>query len=276
MRSCLLRLAQLIRLAHLLHLASLLAALGFLAAPLPAAAQASGEPVTAFAAASTTDALNEVAAAYAARTGGSLRPVVASSSTLARQIAEGAPADIFLSASAQWMDHLDEQKLLASGSRVPLLSNRLVLIAPADSPLSLRLSPDLPLAALLGDGRLAIGDPAHVPAGIYARAALQALGLWEQVVDRLAPAANVRAALALVDRGEVAAGIVYETDAAISPRVRVVDAFPEEATPPIVYPLAIIGGHDRPAVRSAYDFLRGAEAEAIFAKHGFTRARAGS
>ncbi|HEY9537272.1 MAG TPA: molybdate ABC transporter substrate-binding protein, partial [Kiloniellaceae bacterium] len=112
--------------------------------------------------------------------------------------------------------------------------------------------------------------------GIYARQALQALGLWDQVADRLAPAANVRAALALVDRGEVPAGIVYETDAAISPRVRIVDAFPDEATPPIVYPLAIVAGRDSPAVRAAYDFLRSDEATAIFAKHGFTRASAGS
>ncbi|HEY9548458.1 MAG TPA: molybdate ABC transporter substrate-binding protein, partial [Kiloniellaceae bacterium] len=134
-------------LSRLLRYTSLLAALCLLAAPLPAAAQAGSEPVTVFAAASTADALNEIAEAYAVRTSGSLRPVVASSSTLARQIEQGAPADIFLSASAQWMDHLDEQKLLASGTRVPLLSNRLVLIAPADSPLSLRLSPGLPLGA---------------------------------------------------------------------------------------------------------------------------------
>jgi molybdate transport system substrate-binding protein len=260
----------------MLRLASLLVALGLLAAPLPVAAQSSGEPVTIFAAASTTDVLNELAGAYAAKTGGALRPVLASSSTLARQIAQGAPADLFLSASVQWMDHLEEQQLLAAGSRMPLLSNRLVLIAPADSPLRLRLSPDIPLRALLGDGRLAVGDPAHVPAGIYARQALQALGLWDQVADRLAPAANVRAALALVDRGEVAAGIVYETDAAISPRVKIVDAFPAAATPPIVYPLAIVAGRDGPAVRAAYDFLRSDEATAIFAKHGFTRAHAGS
>ena len=259
-----------------LRLVCLLAGLCLPAAALPAAAEDSGEAVTLFAAASTTDALNEIAEAYAAKTGGSLRPVMAASSTLARQIAQGAPADLFLSASVDWMDHLDEQQLLVSGSRRPLLSNRLVLIAPADSPLRLRLSPELPLRALLGDGRLAVGDPAHVPAGMYARAALQALGLWDQVADRLAQAANVRAALALVDRGEVAAGIVYETDAAISPRVRIVDAFPDAATPTISYPLAIVAGRDSPAVRAVYDFLKSDEAAAIFAKHGFTRAHAGS
>ncbi len=174
------------------------------------------------------------------------------------------------------MDHLDKGGLLAPGTRRPLLSNRLVLIAPAGSPLRLRLSRDLPLRELLGDGRLAVGDPAHVPAGIYARQALEALGLWDQVADRLAQANNVRATLALVDRGEVSAGIVYETDAAISTRVRIVDAFPAEVTPPITYPLAIVAGRDSPAVRAAYDFLSGETAAAIFARHGFTAARAGS
>jgi len=241
-----------------------------------AQAAESDPPVTLFAAASTTDAVNEIAEAYAAATGGSIRPVMASSSTLARQIAQGAPADLFLSANVSWMDHLAGQQAIVAESRVALLSNRLVLVAPADSPLRLRLSPDLDLGALLGDGRLAVGDPAHVPAGIYARQALEALGLWAQVEGKLAQAANVRAALALVDRGEAAAGIVYETDAAISPRVRIVDAFPADATPQITYPLAIVAGHDTDAVRRAYDFLKGEQAAAIFRKHGFTRAGAGS
>lgn len=254
----------------LLRLCAVAAALGWGAA---AVAQDVNEPVTIFAAASATDAVNEIAEAYAAQGGGSLRPVVASSSTLARQIDQGAPADIFLSANVTWMDHLDQGGLLAPGTRVPLLSNRLVLVAPAESPLQLRLAPGLALRGLLGDGRLALGDPAHVPAGIYAKQALEALGLWDQVADRLAQASNVRAALALVDRGEVAAGIVYETDAAIAPRVRIVDAFPDAVTPPITYPLAIVAGRDTPAVRAAYDFLRGAAATAIFARHGFTSAR---
>lgn len=257
----------------LLRLCAIAAALGCGAT---ATAQDVSQPVTVFAAASATDAVNEIAEAYAARTGGSIRPVVASSSTLARQIDEGAPADIFLSASVAWMDHLDKQGMLAPDTRAPLLSNRLVLIAPADSPLRLRLGPDLPLRELLGDSRLAVGDPAHVPAGIYAKQALEALGLWDQVADRLAQASNVRAALALVDRGEVAAGIVYETDAAITPRVRIVDAFPDDVTPPITYPLAIVAGRDTPAVRAAYDFLKSEAATAIFSKHGFTSARPNS
>lgn len=236
----------------------------------PAAAQ-SDAPVTLFAAASTTDAVNEVAEAYAARTGSSIRPVVAASSTLARQIAQGAPADLFLSANVEWMDHLAGQQLIVSDSRVALLSNRLVLIAPASSPLRLRLTPELDLAGLLGDGRLAVGDPNHVPAGVYTRQALEGLGLWHQVADKLAQAGNVRAALALVDRGEAVAGIVYETDAAIAPRVRIVDSFPSAVTPKIVYPLAIVAGRDRPAVRRFYQFLQSGEATAIFSKHGFTR-----
>ncbi|MEQ8357685.1 MAG: molybdate ABC transporter substrate-binding protein [Kiloniellaceae bacterium] len=234
------------------------------------------EAVTIFAAASTTDALTEIAEAYAAATGRSIRPVVAASSTLARQIAQGAPADLYLSANAEWMDLLAGQRVIVAESRVALLSNRLVLVAPAASPLQLRLSEEIDLAALLGDGRLAIGDPNHVPAGTYARQALQTLGLWDQVVDKLAQAGNVRAALALVDRGEAAAGIVYETDAAIASRVRVVDAFPARAAPEIAYPLAIVAGHDRPAVRAVYDFLRSDAATAIFAKHGFTRPAPGS
>lgn len=252
-------------------LSTVFAGLLILAGLYPAAAQDKGDPVTVFAAASTTDAINEIAEAYAARTGGSIRPVVAASSTLARQIAQGAPADLFLSANVRWMDHLAEQRMILTDSRIPLLSNRLVLVAPADSGLQLRLSPDLDLAALLGDGRLAIGDPNHVPAGVYAREALQALGLWEQVSGKLAQASNVRAALALVDRGEAVAGIVYETDAAITPRVRVVDSFPSAAMPRIVYPLAIVGGRDTPEVRAVYEFLKSDEATAIFSKHGFTR-----
>lgn len=237
----------------------------------PLVARAESEPVTIFAAASTAEALDEIAAAYAAAGGATIRPVLAASSTLARQIAQGAPADLFLSANVAWMDHLAEQRIILPDSRVALLANRLVLVAPADSTLRLRLSPELDLAGLLGDGRLAIGDPNHVPAGIYAREALQALGLWNQVADRLAQASSVRAALALVDRGEVPAGIVYETDAAIAPQVRIVDAFPARFTPKIVYPMAIVAGRDRPAVRAVHAFLQSDAATAIFARHGFTR-----
>ncbi len=239
--------------------------------PLSAAAgEERRETVTLFAAASTIDAINEIAEAYASKTGGSIRPVVAASSTLARQIAQGAPADLFLSANVDWMDHLQQQGLVEASSRLALLSNRLVLVSPLGADLQIELAAGAALAEALGDGRLAIGDPAHVPAGIYARQALEALGLWAQVTDRLAQAGNVRMALALVDRGEAVAGIVYETDAAIADGVRVVAAFPETATPQIDYPLAIVEGRGNSAVRKVYEFLKGEEAAVIFRKHGFT------
>ena len=170
-----------------------------------ALAQGAETPVTIFAAASTTDAVTEIAAAYTAETGGMLRPVFAASSTLARQIAQAAPADLYLSASIAWMEHLQSEALVDAKSLWPLLANRLVLIAPADSPLQIKLTPQADLGSTLGRGRMAIGDPAHVPAGIYARQALESLGLWTQVADKLAQSSNVRAALALVERGEAAA-----------------------------------------------------------------------
>ncbi|WP_299392052.1 molybdate ABC transporter substrate-binding protein [Pelagibius sp.] len=259
-----------------LRLRRLFGALAWLSAVLALPASAPAETVTLFAAASTTDAVEEVAEAFAASTGGSIRPVVAASSTLARQIAQGAPADIYLSANVRWMDYLDEEALIDRRSRMTLLSNRLVLTAPSDSDLQVTLSPDAELAAKLGDGRLAIGDPAHVPAGIYAQRALEALGLWQDISGKLAQAANVRAALALVERGEALAGIVYETDAAISERVKVIDVFPAAVTPEISYPLAIVAGRDSPAVRRVYDFLQSGAATAIFRRHGFTVAPQGS
>ena len=233
-----------------------------------ALAQGKETPVTIFAAASTTDAVTEIAAAYAAVTGATLRPVFAASSTLARQIAQAAPADLYLSASNAWMKHLQAEALIDAASLSPLLANRLVLVAPADSPLQVQLTPQTDLGSALGRGRMAIGDPA--------REALESLGLWNQVADKLAQSSNVRAALALVERGEAAAGIVYATDAAISPGVKVVTSFPTTATPEITYPLAIITGRDRPAVRRAYDFLRGRQAADIFRKHGFTAAAGAS
>ena len=253
-----------------------LAAMLWLAGVSAGPGTAAAETVTLFAAASTTDAVNDIAEAFAAETGGSIRPVVAASSTLARQIGQGAPADLYLSANVRWMDHLTEQGLIERQSRLTLLSNRLVLAAPGDSDLQVTLSRDADLAAKLGDGRIAIGDPAHVPAGIYAQEALEALGLWQDLTGKLAQTANVRAALALVERGEALAGIVYATDAAISRRVRVVDVFPAAVTPEISYPLAIVTGRDRPAVRRVFEFLQGETAAAIFRRHGFTVAPPGS
>lgn len=233
------------------------------------------EDVTLFAAASTADAVNAITARYAAaaleegRDGSGVRTVFAASSTLARQIAQGAPAQLFLSASNDWMDYLERRHAIDPASRIDLLGNRLVLVTPADSRLSLVIAPGFPLARGLDGGRLAIGDPAHVPAGIYAKAALQTLGVWPEVAGRTARTADVRAALALVDRGEASAGIVYESDLEISSRIRPVGLFPETSHPPITYPLAKVAGPSSPAVERFYRFLLGPEARAVFREHGF-------
>lgn len=225
--------------------------------------------VTIFAAASTTNAVNEISALYEAAGRATVRPVYAASSTLAKQIARGAPADLFLSANTAWMDLLAEQAALEPGSSRTLLGNELVLVAPSDSTLSLDVKPGFALAAALGRGRLAIGDPAHVPVGIYAKAALEALGVWGEVEGKTAVTANVRAALALVESGAAAAGIVYASDAKVSERIRLVGRFPPDSHPAIGYPLALVAGRDSPTVRAFYDFLQGPEAAAVFARHGF-------
>ncbi len=222
-----------------------------------------------FAAASTTTAMEEVMDVFARRGLGAVRASFAGSSALAQQIANGAPADIFVSANRQWMDFLSRQKAIVTTSRVDLLGNRLVLVVPDAAPPPAGNASAFPLARALGDGRLAIGDPDHVPAGIYARAALINLRVWDTVAARLAPMADVRAALALVERGEAAAGIVYATDARVARRVRVVGLLPADSHPPIVYPAAIVAGRDRPPVRRFLEFLTSPLAAAIFARHGF-------
>ncbi len=235
----------------------------------PATGQAA-ERVLVFAAASTVEALGASIALYRKTADDDIRLSFAASSTLSRQIGHGAPADLFLAANVAWMDWLEARKLIVADSRAPLFGNRLVLIAPRASALSVRLGPNFDLGALLGPGdRLSIADPDHVPAGIYARAALQKLGMWRAVSTRLARAPNVRAALALVARGEAAAGIVYGTDAMAHRAVRVLDLFPAASHPPIRYPLAIIAGRDRPGVRALYRFLLSSEAANIHAGFGF-------
>ena len=222
-----------------------------------------------FAAASTTTAIAAVMDVFARRGLGAVRASFAGSSALAQQIANGAPADIFVSANRQWMDFLSRQKAIVATSRVDLLGNRLVLVVPDAAPPTSHAASAFPLARALGDGRLAIGDPDHVPAGIYARQALINLRVWDTVADRLAPMADVRAALALVERGEAAAGIVYATDARVALGVRVVGLLPADSHPPIVYPAAIIAGRDRPPVRRFLEFLTSPLAAAIFNRHGF-------
>ncbi|MGE5545915.1 MAG: molybdate ABC transporter substrate-binding protein [Solirubrobacterales bacterium] len=234
------------------------------------AATARSETVTIFAAASAADAIDEIGRAFASQGLGTLKGSYAASSTLAKQIELGAPANLFLSADNQWMDYLEGRRLTAPGTRRELLGNALVLVAPAGSPLAeRRIDAAFPFAATLGGGRLAVGDPDHVPAGLYARQALARLGAWPEVEHKLARAASVRAALALVERGEAPLGIVYASDATASRKVKLVGAFPPDSHDPIVYPVAIVAGNDTPAARALLAFLSSPEAKAVFARHGF-------
>ncbi len=194
----------------------------------------------------------------------------ASSSTLAKQIENGAPANVFISADEPWMNYLEERKLIEPGSRFDLLSNKLVLIAPADSSIKVEIGPKFDLAKLLGDGKLATGDPDHVPVGKYAKAALEKLGVWMDVESKLARAADVRSALALVERGEAPLGIVYATDAAITPNVKVVGVFPADTHPKIVYPTALVAGQASDTAKNFIGFLKAPESKAVFEKYGFT------
>jgi molybdate transport system substrate-binding protein len=240
---------------------------------------AAAGPLTVYVAASAADAMEAIGARWKARTGHAIRFSFAASSTLAKQIEAGADASLFLSADRQWMDYLVARDLLIPGTRLDLLGNRLVVVVPlGDAHCTGRAStPVTDAGALPGlldcllsvDGRLATGDPAHVPVGIYAREALNRLELWSKVAPRLVPADSVRAALALVERGEAPVGIVYATDAAPTRKVRVVAEIPSTLHTPIVYPLAMIAGHDSPAARELLVYLQGPEAHAEFARAGF-------
>ncbi len=223
--------------------------------------------LTVFAAASLKESLDEAARAFQASTGHAVRVSYGASSALARQIEAGAPAQLFISADQEWMDYVEARRLI-DGPRVNLLANSLVLVAPAARIPRVRIEPGFALDAALGGGRLALADPKSVPAGKYARAALESLGVWDRVRERLAPAENVRAALALVARGEAPLGIVYRTDALAEPRVAIVDTFPASSHPPIVYPLAIVRGAPD-AARELARFLAAPQARAVWRRHGF-------
>jgi len=237
-------------------------AVALMAAPVQAA------PVTVFAAASLKNALDEVGAQYA-RNGGEARFSYAGSSAIARQIEQGAPADIYVSADADWMNYLVQRKLVVPSTRRDLLTNRLALIAPADSKVALKIGRGMPLARTLGDRRLAVAGP-DVPAGKYAKASLSTLGVWDGVSGRLAQAENVRMALQYVARGESPLGIVYDTDAKVEPKVRIVGLFPEGTHPKIVYPAAVVAASKNPDAAKFMAFLSGPQAAAIFRKYGFT------
>lgn len=241
-------------------------------AALAAAALMSGaahaETVTVFAAASLKNALDEVGAAYA-RTGGEARFSYAASSAIARQIEQGAPADVYVSADSDWMTYLAERKLIVAASRRDLLTNRLALIAPADSKATIRIGRGMPLAKALGPGRLAVAGP-DVPAGKYAKASLSALGVWDSVSGKLAQAENVRTALQYVARGETPFGIVYDTDAKVEPKVRIVGLFPDATHPKIVYPAAVVAASNNPDAAKFLAYMGSPPAAAIFRKYGFT------
>ncbi|MGF1502324.1 MAG: molybdate ABC transporter substrate-binding protein [Paracoccaceae bacterium] len=245
-----------------LPIALLAAVLGLMAAP------ARSGDLTVFAAASLKDALEEIADAFAAQTGARPRLSLAGSSAIARQIAQGAPADLVITADAAWMDRLAADGLIVPESRRDLVGNRLVLIASAPVP-PVEIWPALDLPGLLGEGRLAMALTEAVPAGIYGKAALTALGLWEGVAPRIAEAENVRAALRLVAAGEAPLGLVYATDARAEPRVRILATFPETSHPPIVYPAARVARSENALAAPFLAFLGGPEATAAFARQGF-------
>ncbi len=231
---------------------------------------ARAQELTVFAAASLTDAMRDISGAWEKAGHKPLRLSFGASSTLARQIEQGAPANVFASADEKWMDYLAGRGLLAPGTRADVLSNDLVLIVPANRATHVTIGKGFDLAALLGpDGRLATGDPAHVPVGIYAQQALTKLGLWSAVEPRLAPTEDVRGALQLVERGEAPAGIVYATDAAVSKGVAIAGTFPADSHDPITYPFAVVKAGDTPDARVLLRFLGGPEAKAIFVRRGF-------
>jgi molybdate transport system substrate-binding protein len=232
------------------------------------AAQTDSPPLIVFAAASLTNALQEVGDSF---TKDSLIPVkfsFAASSALARQIENGAPADVFFSADLEWMDYLQTRKLIQAATRHDVLGNHLVLVAPVTSKITLHIAPHFPLLAALGNSRLAIGDPDGVPAGRYAHEALTKLGVWNTVADHLARADSVRSALVLVDRGEAPLGIVYQTDALIDKNVRVVDIFPDDTHSPITYPVALASGARADAAKFL-SYVQSPTADLIFKRYGF-------
>ncbi|UPA25033.1 molybdate ABC transporter substrate-binding protein [Shinella oryzae] len=241
----------------------------FAALPLALPAVAA-EKVTVFAAASLKNALDAANAAWQAETGNETAVSYAASSALAKQIEAAAPADLFISADLAWMDYVAEKKLIRDDTRSNLLGNRIVLVAPKDAAKAVDIKEGFDLAGLVGDGKLAMGAVDSVPAGKYGKAALEKLGVWPAVESKVAGAESVRAALALVSRGEAPYGIVYETDAAADPGVAIVGTFPEDSHPPIIYPVAILAESRSPAAAAYLDFLKSEKAAPFFTGQGFT------
>jgi len=245
-------------------------AFALLAAQLAVGSAAAAKDVVVFAAASLKNALDDASAAYEKETGVKALISYAASSTLAKQVESGAPADVFISADLDWMDYLQKRNLIKTETRSTLLGNKLVLIAPASSTAKIEIKPGFAIADLLGNERLAMADPSVVPAGKYGKAALEKLGVWDSVSGKVAPAEDVRSALLLVSRGETPLGIVYATDAAADKGVRIVAAFPEDTHPPIVYPAAILASSNDPAAAAFLDYLKSDKARPFFERQGFT------
>ncbi len=222
-----------------------------------------------FAAASLTNVLQELGDGFTKQTSIPVKFSFAASSALARQIENGAPADVFFSADVDWMDYLQTRKLIQPQTRHNVAGNRLVLIAPVKSPIKLKIEPNFPLAAALGKGRLATGEPDAVPAGRYAQAALTKLGVWDSVSDRLIRADSVRSAMAFVDRDEAPLGIVYETDALVDKKVRVVDVFPENSHTPIAYPVSLTTTGKAADAAKFIAYVRGPAGDIAFKAYGF-------
>jgi molybdate transport system substrate-binding protein len=236
--------------------------------PIPVSAQ-SGDVVV-FAAASLKNALDAVNAQWQKETGKKATISYASSPALAKQIEQGAPAQVFVSADLDWMDYLAAKSLIKPDTRSNLLGNRIVLIAPRDKAQPVEIKAGFDLAGLLDDGRLAIANVDAVPAGKYGKAALEKLGVWAGVSAKIAQAENVRAALLLVSRGEAPAGIVYQTDAAAEPNVKIIGTFPEGTHPPIIYPIALTVGASHPDAAAFLAYIKSAKAKPVFEAQGFT------
>lgn len=241
--------------------------LGLSVIPTPALA---ADKIVVFAAASMKNALDNADAAFTKETGKEVTVSYAASGPLAKQLENGAPADVFISADTNWMDYVAGKKLIKDDSRTDLLGNKLVLVAAKDKAKPVEIKQGLDLAALLGDGRLAIGQPESVPAGKYGKSALEKLGIWSSVEKKVAGAESVRAALALVSRGEAPYGIVYQTDVSADPGVAVVGTFPADSHPPIIYPIAITATSTNPDVKAYFDYLKSAKAVPFFEHEGFT------
>ena len=235
-------------------------------APRPAAA----DDILVFAAASLKNALDDAAASYEQKNHDKVNISYGASSALAKQIENAAPADIFISADLDWMDEVQKHDLVKPGTRANLLGNKLVLIAPADSTTQIEIKPGFPLATLLADNHLAMADPDAVPAGKYGKAALEKLGVWSAVEPKVARAEDVRAALRFVSRKEAPFGIVYQTDAAADPGVKVVGYFPPDTYPPIIYPIALTTASKNPAAARFLAYLRSDAAKPFFTKQGFS------